>query len=1567
MKNLPIKNHIMKKIYFLLPFVMLFLAVKIVYSQSYFKPVGDFTNAMNINILQAKVNNINLVAGDEIAIFDGTVCVGAVILTKELGIVADNHIAPSKAGANDGDTPAKDGYIIGNAILFKMYDKSEDEEIPLVISTFHSSADLSVLNPSPTFDPEVTAFVALTATHNYKPKAKAGSDQSLNEELPGQLDGSASSDLESSPLTFKWKDIDNLGLSALNVNKPTFTAPIVNVNTNYRVELIVNDGEKDSKPDTVIVTVKQVHKPPVANAGADFEIAEGIAGKLDASSTYDPDGLGFSFSWVIVPSEITLDDVNSAKPNFTAPMVTIDKEYLAILTVTNTIPLSSKDTVKIKVINYNIKPIANAGADVEKDEGVNVVLNGSASSDPDNAPNAVLTYSWTSVQGITINNATTVSPDFVTPFYLKDSLLHFILVVNDGGINSNPDTVVVKVKHKNLDPTANAGADFSVNENTAGQLNGSVSSDLDGTITYLWTVTGITLTGANTVNPTFSAPEVQADSVITFTLTVTDDKLATDVDAVDVTIKHVNKKPVANAGTYQEVDENVVVTLDGSLSKDPDMNDAITYKWVAPQGISLDDVTAQKPKFTTTVITEDFIDYVFKLVVNDGTVNSDTSSVIVRLVHLNIPPVANAGTDILINENTGGTLNGSLSSDFENKPLTYIWTAPAVLALNDPTSVGPGFMAPEVHKDTVFTVYLKVNDGVRNSQLDSVKITVKHINKVPVANAGTDQTVSENVLVQLDGSASFDLDAYDVITYSWTSLDGAVLSNNEAAKPTFTTPWLLKDSVYRFNLVVNDGIVNSVTDMVSVTVKHANLRPIADAGAATLVVNENTTTNLNGSASSDPEGKALSFVWSAPVGISITNPNVAVTTFTAAEVEADTNYDIVLTVNDGETLLNTHKDTIKVTVKQVNKAPVANAGADKVTREQKPVMLDGSASYDPDALDIITFSWAAPVGVTLDDATAAKPNFIAGDVAVDTDLQFILTVTDNLLASDKDTVVVKVTANKAPIADAGANQKVRIKNPVTLHGENSSDPDGDVITYNWTSPAAITLTNPASANPTFIAPDSNIDMVYTFTLEVTDELGSKNSKTIDVTVISNLPPVIVTETIIYVFEGETVTLDASASTDPDDDVIIFEWFHADTAFIKKAPIINKNSSIAKFVAPQVESLTYIPVIIRAYDGAEDAYEVVKVYVKDIINLAPVANAGADIMVNEGALGTLDGSSSSDVEGKPITFLWTSGYLVLSNNKVVKPTFTAPEVKTDTTVVISLVVNDGKLSSTPSSVKVTIKNVNKAPVAKAGADIVVNEGAQISVDGSASMDPDGDALTYKWNALGFSITGADLAKATSKAPEVHKDVVVPFVLVVNDGKANSLPDTVLVTIKQVNKSPLWMEVPTSTALIGYSFSATIKVADPDLLDKIKITASNLPSWLKLTDKGDGTATISTDSIPRNASLLGSHTFAIQATDGLITIDASVKLTITVKTGIEDLLLGAVKFYPNPATGVVNVEFSRLPEMGTTIHVYNQLGQSVHIRRADSSINQLNLSDCTPGIYYIKVISEKASRTEKVILR
>lgn len=488
-------------------------------------------------------------------------------------------------------------------------------------------------------------------------------------------------------------------------------------------------------------------------------------------------------------------------------------------------------------------------------------------------------------------------------------------------------------------------------------------------------------------------------------------------------------------------------------------------------------------------------------------------------------------------------------------------------------------------------------------------------------------------------------------------------------------------------------------------------------------------------------------------------------------------------------------------------------------------------------------------------------------------------------------------------------------------------------------------------------------------LSVTDIHGNSSTCTATVSIkgIGNLPPVIESADELYVWAGDSVTLDASETWDPNGDRIDFIWSHYYSKFLGEVTLLKTNDPKVSFIAPEVEVLTLMPIRLRVSDGIENSVLIVNVYIRAKLNNAPLAHAGDDLEVNERNEGLLDGTASSDTDGNPITYIWSSDFLILNDTSSQTPVFIAPEVKTDTTVWITLVVNDGKLNSKPDSVQVTIKQVNRMPVAVASDDLIVNEGEQIEFDGYGSFDPDGDILTYIWSAESLIITDPNQVVANIIAPKVEENTTFPLVLVVTDGEMYSAPDTIYISIRQVNELPVWTEVPADTAFVGKEFSATIKVSDTDKLDVVSIFSDELPEWMIIDDHGDGTATIFIDSVPRVESLLGTHTFILKASDGTATIDTLMKLTVTINTGVADWQLSGLRVYPNPTSGIVHLDFSRLPAVGSLLQVYNQLGQTIAIQQINKQNSVLDLSAHPAGMYLIKVNSDGASQTKKIILR
>lgn len=174
-------------------------------------------------------------------------------------------------------------------------------------------------------------------------------------------------------------------------------------------------------------------------------------------------------------------------------------------------------------------------------------------------------------------------------------------------------TVVVK-PIPNVAPTANAGTDQTVNEQTPVNLSGT-GTDSDGTIaTYAWTqVNGptVTLSPTDQTRATFTAPDVTADTELTFKLTVTDDDGATAEDEVKVFVKLVDStKPVitlngeatveltvgdayvdAGATATDDIDGSINVTTTGSVDTTTAGTYILTYSATDTAGNAADTVT----------------------------------------------------------------------------------------------------------------------------------------------------------------------------------------------------------------------------------------------------------------------------------------------------------------------------------------------------------------------------------------------------------------------------------------------------------------------------------------------------------------------------------------------------------------------------------------------------------------------------------------------------------------------------------------------------------------------------------------------------------------------------------------------------------------------------------------------------------------------------------------------------------------------------------------------------------------------------------------------------------------
>lgn len=379
-------------------------------------------------------------------------------------------------------------------------------------------------------------------------------------------------------------------------------------------------------------------------------------------------------------------------------------------------------------------PTADAGQGQTIPVGLSSRLDGSASADT-NTPALPLSYQWTLLsapQGSGLTSDSLRLSSAVRASFTPDvpgTYVFQLAVTNVAGTA----TAIVSFQAQDAAPIAKAGRAQNVRTGSIVTLDGRGSFDPDGSlITYLWqfvsvpagsTVANSALYDSLTPAP-FFRPDV--DGTYHLRLVVADAQQTSAPDFVDITAFSGNIAPNADAGPDQYASPLSVVTLDGNSSSDPDNGpQPLAYLWAlqnvpaasALTNSSISGSSSPNPQFVPDVPG----DYALSLSVSDGQLTS-TSSVIVHVVSINLPPLADAGANQQIVTGAAASMDGSHSSDPDAGPgsLSYFWHLSSIAPnsqLLSSSIAGASTATPSFTPDQPgnYVIRLAANDGLDES------------------------------------------------------------------------------------------------------------------------------------------------------------------------------------------------------------------------------------------------------------------------------------------------------------------------------------------------------------------------------------------------------------------------------------------------------------------------------------------------------------------------------------------------------------------------------------------------------------------------------------------------------------------------------------------------------------------------------------------------------------------------------------------------------------------------------------------------------------------------------------
>ena len=713
--------------------------------------------------------------------------------------------------------------------------------------------------------------------------------------------------------------------------------------------------------------------------------------------------------------------------------------------------------------------------------------------------------------------------------------------------------------------------------------------------------------------------------------------------------------------------------------------------------------------------------------------------------------------------------------------------------------VTASFIVKTVKDETPDPIFFSAKlNVVKNTQVESDEVNITGINvPIPVSVVSSEGeysidggdytsnsgTISNNqrLRVRLNSANSANSSSVAVIKVGQMPLTFVTITQEDA--PKFKTPIVAPHAIEdkKYKLELKNFLEEGVATSWSIT-----------GNPSWLTIN-----SINGRLEGIPKGNDA--VGSFPITVTAKN-KTGESTVTFDLIVDDINYQPVLATLSN---LSKHEDDKPFTVTLSSTDRDGTVGVYSATASNSKVTL---AVVD----NILTI-------------TPQKDAYGLVDITV--------TVTDVKGAKDSKTFTLDLASiNDAPILDNLSPITVKEdSNPIEVP-LNSSDVEGDKITYIATSSDESKLKTVVNGNRLKLIPQPNMNGLVTINVVANDGIDDSEPQifTVDITPVNDAPILNVLSPVIMNEDSTPVEVILNA-TDIDNEKITYSV--TENGSNNPATVTLSGSKLK--ITPIANAFGTMSITVVASDGKLKDSKTLIITV-NAVNDAPILNALSPVTINEDASPVEVTLSSTDIENDKVTYKASSSdesklKAVVSGNTL---TLT-PQPNMNGSVTVTVIANDGTDNSEPQTFKVTINPLNDAPTITGTPTTRAMEDSPYSfIPVGADID-DGTTLVYSiennptW--AGFdSSTGALTGVPSANDIGTTTGIVIS----VSDGNLTaSLPPFDL-EVTHVNHEPTIEGDAQSTIAVGLEYSFIPTANDLDVNDTLTFSVENKPEWLDL---------------------------------------------------------------------------------------------------------------------------------------